>query len=109
MGEKIKIQQLPSRIEVKRAFESHQKSRNVFGDLYSNISLQEGLSRMALWVEEHGSRESQPFSHIEIAKIYLYSGDKLFAMTRFPEVHIPCRQPKHRKPMNGSTIKKEPY
>jgi UDP-glucose 4-epimerase len=67
MGLEPNINHLPARNEVMHAYSSHEKVRHVFGErkLYD---LGEGLSRMALWVKEHGSRESKKFKNIEVTK-----------------------------------------
>jgi UDP-glucose 4-epimerase len=61
------IDYLPPRNEVVNAYSSHEKVRSVFGDR-EPFSLDEGLSRMADWVKEHGARHSQEFGGIEVAK-----------------------------------------
>jgi UDP-glucose 4-epimerase len=67
MGVEPNIVHLPPRNEVTHAFSSHEKIRAVFGsrDLYS---LEEGLSRMARWVKQHGARTSRKFEDIEVRK-----------------------------------------
>jgi UDP-glucose 4-epimerase len=67
MGVEAKIVHLPARNEVTHAFSSHEKSRAVFGDR-KLCSLEEGLSRMARWVYQHGARTSQKFGNIEVSK-----------------------------------------
>ncbi len=67
MGTEADILHLPPRNEVKDAYSSHEKIEKVFGKRTST-SLDEGLARMAAWVEQHGARESQKFGHIEIRK-----------------------------------------
>jgi len=61
------IQYLPARNEVLAAYSSHEKVRSYFSGRKS-FSLDEGLSRMAGWVNQHGSRSSQEFKNIEIRK-----------------------------------------
>lgn len=68
MNRPLRIRYLPARNEVVHAYSDHEKVRSVFGDLFRNVSLEEGLARMAAWVEEIGARESQRFAHIEVAK-----------------------------------------
>ena len=63
-----KIRFLPSRQEVTHAFSSHEKVRSLFGDLVKDMSLEEGIQRMATWARAHGSRKSQTFNQIEIEK-----------------------------------------
>jgi UDP-glucose 4-epimerase len=62
-----RIQLMPARNEVQHAYPSHAKVRRIFGEreLYG---LDDGLRRMADWVQQHGARSSQEFEGIEIAK-----------------------------------------
>jgi UDP-glucose 4-epimerase len=62
-----KINHLDARNEVKTAFSDHSKAERVFGGS-DKISLQAGTEKMALWVREHGSRESNIFDGVEIMK-----------------------------------------
>jgi UDP-glucose 4-epimerase len=68
MGVRPEIQHLPARLEVKHAYSSHDKVRRIFSDLVRDVSLEEGVSRMAAWVRGHGSRKSRDFEGIEIRK-----------------------------------------
>jgi len=67
MGVKPNIVHLPARNEVVHAYSSHDKIRKVFGDR-ELVSLDEGLSRMAGWVKQHGARSSSKFENIEVTK-----------------------------------------
>jgi UDP-glucose 4-epimerase len=67
MGVEAKIVHLPARNEVTHAFSSHEKIRAVFGDR-GLCSLEEGLNRMARWVNQHGARTSRKFENIEVRK-----------------------------------------
>jgi UDP-glucose 4-epimerase len=67
MGVEPEIAHLPARDEVLHAYSTHDKLEQVFG-LRKKISLEEGLSRMATWVKQHGSRSSQEFKEIEVTK-----------------------------------------
>jgi UDP-glucose 4-epimerase len=58
---------LPSRNEVKLAFSDHARCKSIFGDR-PPVTLQDGLHKMARWVQEHGARESGVFGKIEIMK-----------------------------------------
>lgn len=58
---------LEERNEVLHAYSDHQKAHRVFGDS-SNISLAEGISKMANWAQKTGARKSQEFSNIEITE-----------------------------------------
>ena len=67
MGVESKVTHLPSRNEVVHAYSSHEKIRKVFGER-DLVDLDEGLSRMAEWVKQHGVRSSKKFDNIEIEK-----------------------------------------
>lgn len=67
MGAPAEIVHLPPRNEVVNAYSSHEKLRRVFGERQL-CSLEEGLSRMAAWVKQHGARSSQKFDPIEVSK-----------------------------------------
>jgi UDP-glucose 4-epimerase len=58
---------LSARNEVLHAYSSQGKLEQVFG-LRRKISLEDGLSRMATWVKQHGARSSQEFKEIEVTK-----------------------------------------
>jgi UDP-glucose 4-epimerase len=62
-----KIQHLPIRNEVKMAFSDHSKCKAIFGDRRM-VTFQEGIKKMAVWVQTHGARESGVFGEIEIQK-----------------------------------------
>jgi UDP-glucose 4-epimerase len=68
MGVEPSVRHLPARLEVKHAFSSHEKAHRHFGDLARNVTLEEGIERMARWARRHGSRESQAFSAIEVPR-----------------------------------------
>jgi UDP-glucose 4-epimerase len=63
------IVHLPARNEVLNAFSSHGKVQCVFGRQRMH-SLDEGLSRMAMWVQRHGARRSRDFEGIEVTKSF---------------------------------------
>ena len=67
MGVDPNITHLSARNEVVNAYSSHDKIRKVFGDR-ELVSLDEGLSRMAEWVKQHGARSSSKFGNIEVTK-----------------------------------------
>ena len=67
MGVKPKITYLDARNEVKHAYSSHEKVKDVFGAT-SPVSLNEGICRMAAWAKAVGARTSQNFSNIEIIR-----------------------------------------
>jgi UDP-glucose 4-epimerase len=68
MNVEANIKFLDARKEALEAFCSHDKAREVFGDLMPHVSLQEGLTRMADWVRIAGSRASSTFENIEVEK-----------------------------------------
>ena len=67
MGVEPDIRHVPARNEVVHAYSSHDKVLHVFEErpLYS---LDEGLARMAAWVQQHGARSSSEFENIEVTK-----------------------------------------
>lgn len=67
MGGEPNVAHLPARNEVVNAYSSHDKIRRIFGDR-DLVSLDEGLSRMAAWVKQHGVRSSSKFENIEVTK-----------------------------------------
>jgi UDP-glucose 4-epimerase len=67
MGVEPNVVYLPPRNEVMNAYSSHEKVRRVFGQRKLH-DLDEGLSRMAKWVKQHGARTSQKFKDIEVTK-----------------------------------------
>lgn len=67
MGVEPNVAHLPARNEVVNAYSSHDNIRKVFGDK-GLVSLDEGLSRMAEWVKQHGARSSSKFENIEVTK-----------------------------------------
>ncbi|WP_300665445.1 NAD-dependent epimerase/dehydratase family protein [Fluviicola sp.] len=66
MGINGELQYLPARNEVLHAYSDHSKMHRVFGVNKYDISLEEGLTKMAEWVKEVGSRSSSKFENIEI-------------------------------------------
>jgi UDP-glucose 4-epimerase len=67
MGVDPNIQYVEARNEVWNAYSSHDKLKRVFGE-YEPCDLAEGVQRMANWVKQHGARQSQEFSEIEVSK-----------------------------------------
>lgn len=59
------INHLEARNEVMHAYSDHTKAHGVFGQ-GAGISLEEGISRMAVWANKVGARQSQEFANIEI-------------------------------------------
>jgi UDP-glucose 4-epimerase len=68
LGVPLRVQHLPARHEVAHAYSSHAKAQAVFGDLLRNVSLTEGVQRMADWARQHGSRQTRPFAGIEVVR-----------------------------------------
>ena len=60
-----KIKYLEPRNEVYEAYCDHSKARNIL-KIQTDISLTEGLVRMADWAKRHGSRKSREFQNIEV-------------------------------------------
>lgn len=56
---------LSARNEVKHAYASHGKIRQFF-DCKPSVPLEEGIHRMAQWVQKVGSRQSKPFGAVEV-------------------------------------------
>lgn len=68
MEYKSQVLYLPARKEVIHAFASHEKVKHFFGDIMQNTSLEEGISKMANWVKEHGAKKTSSFRNIEVKK-----------------------------------------
>lgn len=68
MGVEPVITHLPARNEVVHAFSAHDKVREHFGDLLKNVSLEEGIARMAVWARQAGARQGKAFENIEVFK-----------------------------------------
>ena len=63
------IQHLDARNEVVTAYSSHEKVKQVFGDLIHNVPLSEGIAKMAEWVKTlKNIPEPKRFGHIEVLK-----------------------------------------
>ena len=67
MGSPLNVVYLDARNEVKHAFSSHERLREVF-DYTATVPLEEGLARMASWAQTVGARQSKRFSNVEIMK-----------------------------------------
>ncbi len=68
MGASPKVTHLEARHEVKHAWTTHDVCRELFGDLIKNVSLEEGIGRMAAWAKAVGEREPSRFEAIEIER-----------------------------------------
>lgn len=66
MGVERQIRHLEARNEVVHAYSSHDLVREHFGDLIQDVSLEDGIARMAGWAREVGARASKPFEGIEV-------------------------------------------
>lgn len=67
MGTSPEITHLPPRNEVMDAYSSHDKVERVFGHR-EKVGLDDGLAKMAAWVQKHGARESTGYEEIEVWK-----------------------------------------
>lgn len=65
LNKEVDIVFLPERNEVKHAYSNHDRAREAF-KISDNVSLEEGVMRMAKWAEKVGSRETKKFDNIEI-------------------------------------------
>jgi UDP-glucose 4-epimerase len=68
MGVEPDIKKLEARNEVVHAYSAHEKVHQHFGDLIKNVSLEAGVSRMAIWAKKVGARKGQAFEGIEVRK-----------------------------------------
>lgn len=68
MGAKPEVKHLEARNEVVHAYSAHEKVRKYFGDIIKNVSLEEGVAKMAAWARAAGARQGKPFEGIEIRK-----------------------------------------
>ncbi len=66
-GVKPSVRHLPKRNEVDEAYSDHAKAKEILSASLQ-ISLQEGIARMAAWAKKHGARKSKEFQDIEIRK-----------------------------------------
>jgi len=65
MSSDAQVRHVESRNEVKVAYCSHEKFKEVFGDS-SETKLEDGIAIMAKWVQSRGPMQSSSFSNIEI-------------------------------------------
>jgi UDP-glucose 4-epimerase len=68
MGVEPDIRHLGARNEVVHAYSAHEKVQRHFGDLIKNVTLAEGVAKMAVWAKKTGARQGQPFQGIEVRK-----------------------------------------
>ncbi len=64
-GVEPKIKYLEKRNEVDEAYSDHSKAKRVFNAV-NEVSLKEGIQRMAEWAKKHGARKSKDFDNIEV-------------------------------------------
>ena len=79
MDAKSEIKHLEARNEVVHAYSAHEKIHKHFGDLIKNVSLADGVARMAAWAKKAGARQGKPFEGIEVSKNMPPSWAKLLA------------------------------
>jgi len=65
VGVSLQVQHLPPREETANAFASHEKLRCVFGQR-TNVTLSEGVARMAAWARAVGPAAPAPFRELEV-------------------------------------------
>lgn len=68
MGAEPNIKHLEARNEVIHAYSAHEKVQKYFGDLIKNVSLTEGVAKMAEWAKKTGARQGKSFEAIEVRK-----------------------------------------
>lgn len=68
MGVSLQINHLAARNEVVHAFADHSRARGYFDREFRDLSLDEGIARMAAWVRRHGPRETPHFTDIEVPR-----------------------------------------
>ena len=68
MGVEPRITHLDPRKEVVHAFSSHDRVKEVFGDLIANVPLEQGVRRMAAWAKATGIQSSRKFEGIEVER-----------------------------------------
>lgn len=66
-GVEANIEYLDARKEVMHAYSSHDKVREVFGQV-ADTPLEEGITHMAHWAKEFGPRSPSTFGSIEVTK-----------------------------------------
>jgi len=79
MGVPPQIKKLEARNEVVHAYSAHEKVKGAFGDLIKNVTLEEGVNRMAVWAKKVGARQGQAFSGVEVRRNMPPSWAKLLA------------------------------
>jgi UDP-glucose 4-epimerase len=67
MGVLPNVKHLEPRNEVKHAFASHKKLRDLFG-YETSVPLETGIEKMAAWARSVGARRSKRFGRVEVSK-----------------------------------------
>ncbi len=68
MNVPVSITHLDARDEVLHAYASHRKVRGIFDLPDYEVSVEEGIAKMATWAKAHGPRQSKRFSHVEVMR-----------------------------------------
>ncbi len=68
MGVTPDIRYIEERNEVKHAYSDHEKTKKCFGQYISDVTLEQGISKMAAWAKSKGPMESGKFDNIEVLK-----------------------------------------
>lgn len=68
MGAPMDIRHLEARNEVVHAYASHEKAKLAFNLIDPEVSVEEGIARMAEWAKKHGPRRSQRFGEVEVLR-----------------------------------------
>ncbi|MFC2175507.1 NAD-dependent epimerase/dehydratase family protein [Bacteroidota bacterium] len=61
----VKLTHLPARNEVLDAYANHEKAAQIF-NINTYTSLEDGIAKMAKWVNSHGARATPKFQNIEL-------------------------------------------
>src|SRR5579859_7150054 len=68
MGAAPQAKHLDARNEVVHAWSAHEKVQKYFGDLIKNVTLADGVAKMAVWAKKTGARQGKAFEGIEVRK-----------------------------------------
>ena len=66
-GTTVEIRHLPERNEVVDAYADHAKAHRLFG-AGPGVTLEDGITRMARWARQAGSRAGKPFGDVEVER-----------------------------------------
>ncbi len=64
----VKIKYLPARNEVVHAYSTHTRACQHFVDLIKNVTLEDGLKKMATWAKRQEPIETVAFGNVEVKK-----------------------------------------